>query len=163
MSDLLSNGNRAIFAEYLVGTALQAIERPRIEWDGYDLLYRGKRIEVKASGYLQSWQQARPSTIRFDIAPKFAWDALTNTYAASGVRAADCYVFCLYAELDQGGVDVLDVEAWRFYPVLTTTLDTQYGAQKSIGLAGLNRLCQPLPFGELKKQIDALLCIEGYQ
>lgn len=163
MSDLLSNGNRAIFAEYLVGTALGAVDRPRIEWDGYDLLYRAKLIEVKASGYLQSWQQAKPSTIRFDIAPKLAWDALTNTYAAIGIRAADCYVFCLYTELDQRNVDVLDIETWQFYPVLTTTLGAQFGKQKSIGLNSLNRLCQPVGFYGLKEHIDGLLCVEEHQ
>src|SRR5437016_2007119 len=71
-SDTLSNGNRAIFAEFLVGAALGVLDEPRIEWNGYDLLYRARKVEVKASAFLQSWKQTRPSPIRFDVASKKA-------------------------------------------------------------------------------------------
>jgi len=53
-SDILSNRNRAIFAEYLVGLALNVVDKPRIEWASADLCYRGIKIEVKASAYIQS-------------------------------------------------------------------------------------------------------------
>jgi len=39
-SDILSNRNRSIFAEFIVGVALGAVVRPRIEWDAADLCYR---------------------------------------------------------------------------------------------------------------------------
>ena len=56
-SDILSNRNRAVFAEFLVGTALGVVGSPRIEWDASDLTYHGNHIEVKASAYVQSWPQ----------------------------------------------------------------------------------------------------------
>ncbi len=67
-SDLLCNVNRSLFAEFLVGTALGVTDTPRLEWDAVDLEYMGRKIEVKASAYVQSWQQERPSVIRYDVA-----------------------------------------------------------------------------------------------
>src|SRR5947209_429818 len=87
-SDLLVNTNRSVFAEFLVGTALGALEKPRVEWDGFDLSYCGKKVEVKASAYLQSWQQKRLSSVSFDIAPHRAWDAVTNTSLPEAARTA---------------------------------------------------------------------------
>lgn len=156
-SDLLSNANRAVFAEFLVGAALGVIDCPRIEWNAYDLLYRGAKIEVKASGYLQSWQQKQLSTIRFDVGQKLAWDAETNTYASTSIRTADCYVFCLYAEQNADQVDVLNVDAWEFYPVLTKELVRLVGAQKTMSLSRLQRICRPVCLSELKAQIDKLI------
>ena len=79
-SDILSNANRAVFAEFIVGVALDVVHKPRTEWDAADLRYRGFLIEVKASAYLQSWPQTTPSVIRFDISKKRSWHADTNTY-----------------------------------------------------------------------------------
>jgi len=32
-SDILSNRNRSIYAEFLVGSALGVLDKPRMEWD----------------------------------------------------------------------------------------------------------------------------------
>ena len=40
-SDILSNRNRGIFAEYIVSHALSADTEARLEWDAYDCFYRG--------------------------------------------------------------------------------------------------------------------------
>ena len=45
-----------------MGTALEALEDTRTEWDSYDLSYEDAHIEVKYSAYLQSWPQSEPST-----------------------------------------------------------------------------------------------------
>ncbi|MEB3356541.1 MAG: hypothetical protein VKK04_07425 [Synechococcales bacterium] len=66
-SDILSNRNRSIFAEFLVAVALNVTHQPRVEWDAVDLRYDNKKIEVKSSAYFQSWQQEKLSLIRFDI------------------------------------------------------------------------------------------------
>lgn len=97
-SDFLSNALRGVLAEFIVAQALGGDSRPRTEWDAYDLITKdGLKIEVKSSAYLQSWQQHRPSTIRFDIGLKRGWDAATNVYASEAGRAADVYVFCVFA------------------------------------------------------------------
>lgn len=67
-SDILSNRNRAVFAEFLVGHALDCLQVPRIEWDAVDLRYNGFRIEVKSAAAVQSWFQRRPSRVAFGIA-----------------------------------------------------------------------------------------------
>ena len=74
---LAENRNRGIFAEWLVGQALGAIDHDaaREEWMPWDLEYQQNKIEVKASG--QAWNP-RPNP-RFDIAcRKFSWDPATG-------------------------------------------------------------------------------------
>ena len=72
MGNLVENRNRGIFAEWLVGQALDdTVEIGfRQEWDSWDLLYGKSKIEVKAAGRGQTWPQNHPSTPRFDIAPR---------------------------------------------------------------------------------------------
>ena len=52
MGNIVENRNRGVFAEWLVGRALQAItsDEYRQEWDAWDLLYGDLKIEVKAVG-----------------------------------------------------------------------------------------------------------------
>ena len=156
-SDTLGNRNRAIFAEFLVGAALDVLDEPRIEWNGYDLLYSGKKIEVKASGFLQSWKQTGHSKITFDIAHKNAWDSATNTFANNVQRSADCYVFCLYAETDLAQANVFNIDAWEFYVITTAEINEVFGYQKSIALTRLRQICQPRNYDELRPTIDSLL------
>jgi hypothetical protein len=55
-SDLRDNTQRGVRAEFLVALALGRTETRRKAWDNYDVTTSsGLRIEVKASGYLQSW------------------------------------------------------------------------------------------------------------
>jgi len=156
-SDVLSNRNRSIFAEFLVASALGVLDSPRVEWDSVDLRYRGKGIEVKSAAYLQSWQQDRLSVIRFDIAKKRAWDAETNTYAPRPIRSADCYVFCLYSETDPARVDVLDVAAWQFYVLSTGQINRELGGQKTVGIGRVQGMCEPVLYGGLKGRIGSVL------
>ena len=94
-SDILSNRNRSVFAEFLVASALGITDNPRIEWDAVDLRYQDISIEVKSAAYIQSWKQEKLSSIIFDISKKKSWDAETNQVFRESVRSADMYVFCL--------------------------------------------------------------------
>jgi hypothetical protein len=156
-SDVFSNRNRSIFAEFLVGAALGVLATPRIEWDAYDLIYRGKKIEVKSSAYLQSWQQNKPSRIVYDISRKKSWDAATNEYSLEPIYAADCYIFCLYAETDPDKVNVLDVAAWQFFVVLTEQIEKELATQNSVGIKRIQAICDPVRFSDLKPRIDNAL------
>lgn len=100
-SDIMYNTVRPIFAEFLVGVALGVIDKPRVEWNAFDFSYKGKKIEIKSAAYLQSWRQPKVSAVRFDIAQKDGWSAETNKFAGISKRNADCYVFCLYPEIDR--------------------------------------------------------------
>ena len=158
-SDVLSNRNRSIFAEFLVASALGVLDSPRIEWDSVDLRYRGKGIEVKSAAYLQSWRQDRLSVIRFDIARKRAWYAATNTYAPQPIRSADCYVFCLYPETDPARVDVLDVAAWQFYVLSTGQINRELGEQKTVGIGRVQGMCGVTGYDGLQERINSILSI----
>ena len=156
-SDIMTNTTRAVFAEFLVGSSLGVVDEPRKEWDGVDLRYQGKKIEVKSSAYLQTWNQKGLSTIRFDIARKESWNSITNTYTETPIRASDCYVFCLYPETDPEKVNILDVASWEFYVISTERIERDLGDQKSIGLKGIQSMCKPVGYNELKANIDSEL------
>ncbi|MCI0710431.1 MAG: hypothetical protein L0154_09745, partial [Chloroflexi bacterium] len=138
--------------------ALNVLGKPRIEWDAFDLRYGDYAIEVKAAGYVQSWhQKQQASKISFDIAPKFAWDAATNSYSQTVLRSSHCYVFCLHLDIDMTEANPLDVSRWEFYVVATTILEKQFDTQKTVTLSRLKRLIAPVAFAELKETIDQQL------
>ena len=156
-SDLWSNRNRAILAEFIVGAVLGVIDSPRVEWDAVDLVYRGKTIEVKSAAFLQSWQQDRPSRIVFDISRKKSWYAATNTWSAEPLRAADCYVFCLYPETDPQKADILDIPSWRFFVLSREVIDQEFKDQKSVSLKTLQKTLEATNSKNLKAWIDMCL------
>jgi len=150
-SDLVGNAQRGILAEYLVALALRVAGGIRTEWDAYDLeTDSGIKIEVKASGFIQSWKQEKLSKVVFDIAPKLGWDASTNLSATRAVRPADVYVFAVHFHTEQASIDPLDVSQWEFYVVGTPDLEQGRESQKTISLGALNTLCsKAVPFAEL--------------
>ncbi|MCD4652740.1 hypothetical protein K8T06_02265 [bacterium] len=156
-SDILSNRNRAIFAEYIVGTLLGVTDHPRIEWDAVDFRYGEITIEVKSAAYLQSWIQKKPSKIVFDIAKKRGWDSATNSNSEDPVRSADCYVFCLYTELDAMTANVTDVTKWKFYVLSREKIETEFGDQKSVSLSRLEQYCDPINNHDLRSSIDEVI------
>ncbi len=156
-SDILSNATRGVFAEFIVGCTLDVINEPRIEWDAYDLEYKGRKIEVKSAAYIQTWHQKDVSPIKFDIEQKKAWDAKTNTSSTIPVRSADCYVFCVFSEKERAEADVLNLDKWEFYVMSTDRINRELGNQKSISLNPLKRMCEPVSYGELKTRIDYVL------
>ncbi|AQT67033.1 hypothetical protein STSP2_00172 [Anaerohalosphaera lusitana] len=156
-SDILSNANWGVFAEYLVASALGAVDHARIEWDAFDIAYGGTKIEVKSSAYLQSWPQKRPSAIRFDIGKKLSWTADTNEYSPRPHRPADIYVFCLLAEKDRSRVNVLDTTQWQFYVLPREVLDAELGEAKTLSLKVLEGLTEPITYQKLKLAIDELV------
>lgn len=51
-SDFLSNAQRGVLAEYIVGTALNCLKKKRLEWDAHDFVTDGGiKIEVKSAAY----------------------------------------------------------------------------------------------------------------
>jgi hypothetical protein len=155
-SDLLSNAQRGVLAEFLVGSALQMTDSVRLEWDAYDIQTpSGLKVEVKNSSYIQSWSQPAYSTIVFDIAPKKSWDARENKADAVSQRSADVYVFCLLAHRDQNSIDPLNVSQWEFYVLATSVLDKHCGEQKTIRLAPLKALGPEQPsYASLRETVE---------
>lgn len=155
LGDLAGNRNRGVFAEWLVGRALGAIDddAARQEWMPWDLEYRGRRIEVKASG--QAWNP-RPNP-RFDIAcRRFSWDPETDEDIELDppARVADVYVFCLHTPVPATNDNVTDPAQWQFWVVPRSTLDDQLGVQKSVGVATLDRLCARVRWSDIRAVVD---------
>ena len=136
-SDLLNNTLRGALAEFVVASAIGLdTNECREDWTAFDLKTKsGRRIEVKCSAYLQSWNVERLSRIQFSIRPAYAWDA-ENDYSEESKRWSDLYVFCLYASKDRNE-SPLQLENWEFYVLPTYILDEKCSNQKSITLSSL--------------------------
>ncbi|MDD9948763.1 MAG: hypothetical protein OXU48_04435 [candidate division Zixibacteria bacterium] len=143
-SDLLSNAQRGVIAEFLVAKVLGVNHSPRLEWGWYDLETTDKKkIEVKSAAYYQSWPQDKPSEIRFDIAPrKWFWDPVTNRSESSETpeRRSDAYVFCLLGDPADRNPDPLILDQWSFYVIRTCSINRLLELQKTIGLDPLRKL-----------------------
>ena len=157
-SDLLSNVERGVLAEFLVVSALGLTEEPREEWGAFDVEVPGcGTVEVKSAAYSQSWEQKDYSTISFDIAKRTsAWNPKTGKYKQldSPQRVADVYVFCLLRHKCQKTIDPLNVEQWEFYVVRRSNLDrSRWKKNKSIGLNSLGCLIKAIAYGELNGEV----------
>jgi hypothetical protein len=145
-SDLLSNTLRGQLAEYVVGLTLGCASGVRREWDAVDLRWTPHgsgepiSIEVKSAAYLQSWKQEELSAISFDIAPKKAWDAETNTSNENSGRAAQVYVFALLHHKHKDTVNPLDLAQWSFFALPTKRIDADWTQQKRVSLGPLEKV-----------------------
>lgn len=154
-SNILTNNLRGIFAEFLVASAIGSLTQSRIEWDAYDLIFKGKKIEVKSSAYIQAWYRGKPSKISFSIGNKKEFDYETNTYSPDASRHADIYVFCLLKEQDPTIINPLDTSQWEFYIVPTKTLNEKFPQQKSLTLGSLQKVAKPILYSDMKKVISS--------
>jgi hypothetical protein len=155
-SDLLSNATRGILAEYIVACALGVdVSGVRDEWAAYDLTTcDGVRVEVKSSGFLQTWHQERLSRISFVVPKTRAWDPLTNVLSDQPSRQAEVYVFALLSHQEKDTVNPLDTTQWVFYVLPTAVLDGRTRSQHSITLASLCKLCdRSLKYHELRAAV----------
>lgn len=158
-SDLVGNAERGALAEYLVACALGIANTCRISWDRYDLITKeGIAIEVKTSGYIQTWEQDSLSKPIFGIGTTLGWDSQTNQYDTAPKRQADIYVFCHHSHTDQATINPLDVSQWDFYLLPTKVLDDKLPNQKSVSLTTLKKLgAMPCLYNELYPSIVALV------
>ncbi len=166
-SDMLSNAQRGILAEYIVAMALGCTDTIRTEWGTYDLeTTDGIKVEVKSSAYIQSWKQKRPSEIKFSIPKtKACIDEYQNKYEAEAKRHADVYVFCLfnpneadYLDNQKGIVNnmLLSLWNWGFYVVPTQRIDAMLPHAKTLSMSRLEKLVgkeQPISFNELEQAV----------
>lgn len=139
-SELLGNALRGVLAEFIVASAIDVLEKPREEWDAYDLKTNsGLKIEIKSSSYLQSWRQAELSKIIFGIQPTTVWTN-ENKRSSEVKRQADIYVFCVLSHKDKTTVNPLDLSQWDFYILPTAVLNEKKPNQKTITLSSLLQL-----------------------
>ncbi len=151
----LNSDPRDYLAEYLVSHAL-GIDKPynKEGWTLFDILYKGKRIEVKCTGYFQTWRtDGATSNIRsFSISP--AHDKENNTYE----RQNDVYVFCLLLGTTRETANPLNLDNWEFYIVPTSLINEQCGKNKRINLNRIKKLgIKTSKYTNIKPEIDAII------
>ena len=111
-------------------------------------------MEVKTSGYLQTWEQKELSNIIFGIQPTIGWDSKTNQYDNEPKRQADIYVFCVHKHQEQETIDPLQISQWDFYLMATKVLNEKFGNQKTVSLSALVKAgAEKCEYGELKEKI----------
>jgi hypothetical protein len=159
-SDLLGNTMRGCLAEYIVAMALGITSGVRNDWEVYDLRFKGWKIEVKASGYLQTWPQKRLSRPEFSIRPARSWDPVTGRMSNEVRRQSDLYVFCLHHHKDKVTVNPRDLAQWTFYILPTGQLECslRFKAAKSFSLNSLLTLKpSEISFNDLGKCITNVM------
>ncbi|MBD8507602.1 hypothetical protein HT102_14035 [Hoyosella sp. G463] len=158
LSDLRGNTTRGYLAEFLVAQAMGS-QQTRVEWDAYDVRAPdGTTIEVKSSGYSQSWPTNTQPVITFSGLPgartKVSWDASANSYRTAFI--ADVYVFAVHTTLPSEPYDPLDIDAWRFY-VLPGAAIASTG-QSSMRLSTVEKLgARPVGWNELADEVRRAL------
>jgi len=153
-SELLGNALRGILAEFIVASTIDILDKPREEWDAYDLKTKnGLKIEIKSSSYLQSWKQKELSKIIFGI--QQTGSSQSNSLERN--RKSDIYIFCVLSHKDKNTVNPLNLNQWDFYILETKVLNEKVKTQKSITLSSLLKLNPiKIKYDELKKEIIQL-------
>jgi hypothetical protein len=138
-SDLRLNTTRGLLAQFLVARAL-GDDRPTDEgWGNYDVRTpAGIRVEVKAAGYLQSWQQLQPSRISFSRLTGIPWSEIDGSWGTEREIRADVFVFAVHTCVDHALYDALHLPAWQFYVVPAPAI--QALGVRSIGLERVREL-----------------------
>ena len=154
LGDLRMNNARGYLAEFIVARAVGSTDPIRIEWGAHDVLAPdGTRIEVKSSGLLQSWGQAKLSTPRFSLTgAKDTWDAESGEYLEDATGRVDAWVFALHGCRDHELYDPLDLTQWAFWAASNQQVESWQ--RKSIGVTALEQaLGEPARVDELEELI----------
>ena len=150
-------------AEFFVAKALGIEKAENVNyWTAYDMAYRNKRIEVKATRYVHPWNTHISKVRTFSIEPT------NNSYwgnSEEGVnggkkrsRQSEVYVFCLNNNMDIEKNDPLNMDDWVFYVVPTFEINSyceDNPEQKKISLNVVRRLANGgVAFDGLRDAVD---------
>lgn len=159
-SGLNSNVLRGALAEFLVENALKGSGEidVRNPWGDYDVLFNGKKIEVKCCSYIQDWDQEKLSTIKWSglKAKDLFWStAISGPYVDKEPDyKSDVYVLALLKHQEPDSLDILDMDQWCFYVLTKDRLREISGNRGSVSLALLKKHdIEPVGFSSLAKAI----------
>ena len=154
-SNTLHSALRGAIAEFIVAKALDLPCIVRQSLDAYDLEYKGFRIEVTSSAFLQYDNEDRVSRISFSISNHFHRNEKDELNIK--LRHSDVYIFCLFAEKDRAKANPTCIEQWQFFVLPTLILDEQCGDKQSISLSTLLSL-SPIQcnYSNLQETMDAI-------
>ena len=152
-SDLRSNVVRGVLAEFLVAKALADPSPLRDAWDNHDVTTaNGLKVEVKSSGYLQSWSQSKLSSVSFGRLTGKSWVEGTGYSIEREIRA-DVFVFAIHICKVPDDYDPLDIAQWEFHVAPAAAVKAH--GWRSAGVGFLKRWCSgPHPWHELAAAVD---------
>jgi len=159
LSNLNSNITRGAFAEFLVENALKDVDDIEIRnpWGDYDVEYKGKRIEVKCSSYLQDWDQeklSRPLFSKLKAEELYYNDIVGKKSKKKADYKADVYVLSLFHHKETETLDILDLDQWSFYILSKNRLKDISNDSSSISLLRLKKEnIEPVHFSKLSEEI----------
>ena len=184
-SDIDTNVTRAVYAEWLVGTALGCVGGIRPSWTPWDLDHAGAKIEVKSTSCMPNWgrlvdgprahspterdhlESRTPKGRSFDIKatsatfpadPAFPFGPNADYYEEPEVkRRADLYIFAYYSEQNPERYSSLDVGGWKFYVLSTPDVEKHFGTQDRVALSRVQAVAEEVEYGDLKAKVDAVL------
>ncbi len=132
-------------AEFLVAKALgKELPDNCVGWTDYDILYRGKRIEVKATAYYQAWKQSG------EICKQ-------RTFSIRQKEKNDLYVFCLLLGENVTEANPLQLENWEFFIVPTIDIIDRCGSNKTISLERVRSLGHKTSYIGIKGAVDSII------
>ena len=132
---------RDVIAEFLVSNAL-GIKKSmnRQDWTLYDIDYKGVRVEVKCTGYFQTWREDGKVSERRNFSIRKAKDRRTGKYE----RHNDIYVFCLLNGKTREEANPLIIDNWDFYVVPTARINELCGDNNSISLSRVKKIADEM-------------------
>ena len=147
-------------AEFIVAKALGQ-DKPynKNGWTLWDMNYRGKRIEVKETGYYHSWRTDGKVSKQRTFGITKAYSIYKNP-RSEFKRQNDIYVFCLITGETKEASNPLALENWRFWVVPTSTINRLCGDNKTITLGRVKRIAglkEGLGYGELREAVDKVI------
>lgn len=151
-SDLAANTTRGVLAEFLVGKALGlSMNVPRGPWDDFDLLTSGGvRVEVKATGLVQSWQ-SRGSAPGFSGLRGRTLTSNGASYDGKPLVRADVFVFCFDSTASSEVFEPTNLSSWEFYVVPAKVIDAT--GQKSMRLSRVRELTKRVSFKDVSAAV----------
>ena len=159
LSNLNSNVTRGALAEFIVENALKDTDdiELRNPWGDWDVEYKGKKIEVKCSSYLQDWDQgelSRPVFTGLKAKELYYNDIVGKKSEKDADYKADIYVLCVLHHKETETLDVLDLDQWSFYVLSKEEIKEVSGDSSTLSLAKLNKSDIPISnFSKLRERI----------
>ena len=161
-SSLNSNVLRGALAEFIVENALK--ENMEIEvrspWGDYDVLYKGKKIEVKCCSYIQDWDQNKLTTIQWSglkAKELYYSEAVTKLADLNKVAdyKSDIYVLALFKHQEHVTLDILDMDQWCFYVLSKDELRNISKNRGSVSMVLLTKQqISPVCFQDLREKVE---------
>lgn len=166
-SNLSANIERGIVAEFLVASALGVDGDPNLRdpWGDSDIIVGDMRVEVKASAYIQDWNQKDFSRIVFSgLRGRWLIEGVDNqgdsippelnTEPGGKNYKSHVYVLTVQKHQDHGTFDLLDLNQWDFYVLSRQEIINVTKKRNSLSLKALLKGdFHPTPYAVISGEI----------